>query len=229
MQIIIAFFGGIRGDYLLLAIFGLSFCTMTYGWVAEALSRPDKDSRLCDDPAGVQDVLVADSDLELRACGRMHYWEIGSPLNKRDLLLWGCWPGSAALQRLGPNLLGYVPYAVSWFIIFDMFYANVSRADEDRRPPDWVYGLVWGQFVVFSSFAVVSLVQLSSHWGCRNYYWGEVAYLVLSMVSKGLLGSILMANILLSSAGVDESALPEEQRDTVLATLPECPPSAPPS
>lgn len=195
MIVIIAFFGGIRNDHLLLALFALSFCTMTYGWVTEALSRPDPDSRqipeaelvaqMGSDAATVKGYLPPDSEEALAATYRMTQWEIGAT-GKRDVLVLGCFRWSGPLQRLGPNLLGYVPYTVAWYIILDTFYWNISRLPEGNEgPPDFVHVLVWGQFLVFSSFAVTSLVQQSSHWGCRNYYWGEISYLILSIVSKG--------------------------------------------
>jgi len=200
MLIIIAFFGGNREGHLLLALFTLSFCTMTYGWVTEALSRPDPDSRY-DRQTG--QFLETGSEEALMANHRMKYWEIGSPLSKRDLLLCGCWPGSGALQRLGPNLLGYIPYCVAWYIILETFYWNVANSSDDQKPPGFVYAIIWAEVAVFTSFAIVSLVQQASHWGCRNYWLGEVAYLILSMIAKGLLGCILLANILLSSMDRD--------------------------
>ena len=102
-SVIIAFFAGIRSNHLLLALFFLSFTTICFGWVTEALSRPDAESR------------VVDTDGERIAYGfdplaksRHTRWEINA--RNRDLLVVGCLPVSshllAAVQRLGPHLLG---------------------------------------------------------------------------------------------------------------------------
>ena len=124
------------------------------------------------------------------------------------LLVFGCAPWSGPLQRLGPHFLGWVPYVVIWYIVWDTFAYSVeySRAQGGGAPPDFVYAIVIGQMVVFSSFAAVQLFQQSSHYGCEKYWLGECAYVVLSVVSKGLLGGVLLANILLSSTfDVDEA------------------------
>ena len=40
MMIIVSFFSGVRDLRMLIVLFGLMFCVITYGWVCEALSRP---------------------------------------------------------------------------------------------------------------------------------------------------------------------------------------------
>ena len=60
--------------------------------------------------------------------------------------------------------------------------------------PWWVDMIVLGQCVVFSFFAIVSILQQT--WPARMYYIGEILYIVLSFVSKGLLGATLIAGVL---------------------------------
>ena len=198
MVVIIAFFSGIRHDHMLLALFMLSFCTICFGWVTEALSRPDPASR-----GSGGTFYPANGESARRAVARHTHWEIGAP-NNRDLLVFGCFSWWGPIQRMGPHLLGWVPYAALWYIVLDTFSYSVSRAE--RKPPDFVNVIVWGQMIVFSSFAVVQIFQQSSHYGCRKYWVGECCYIILSVLSKGLLGGVLLANILLaSSASFDEA------------------------
>ena len=193
MVVIIAFFAGIRNNHLLIAIFFLSFTTICFGWVCEALSRPDTSSR---------------ETITLRggtsALGRYTRWEINAA--SPETLVARCLPLprplNAALQRLGPHLLGWVPYIVMWAIIWDNFVYSTEQAN--GKPPDWVYVIVWAEIVVFSIFAIVQILQQSSDWGCYNYWLGECLYIVLSVLAKGILGVVLLANILLISSDVDQ-------------------------
>lgn len=201
MAVIIAFFAGIRSNHLLLALFFLSFSTICFGWVCEALSRPDAASRA----VGVNADGSVRYGVDPLARTRHTRWEIGDA--HRELLVAGCLPLPtgllAAMQRLGPHVLGWVPYVVLWAIVWDNF---VYATDQPNgKPPDFVYVIIWAEISIFSIFAVVQIVQQSSDWGCRNYWLGECAYIVLSVLAKGLLGIVLLANILLVSADVDQA------------------------
>ena len=209
MAVIIAFFAGIRSNHLLLAIFFLSFSTICFGWVCEALSRPDVASRV----VGTESDGSPAYGVDRLARSRHTRWEISG--DHRELLVAGCLPLPtgllAAIQRLGPHLLGWVPYVVLWAIVWDNFVYSTDQPE--GKPPDFVYVIIWAEIVVFSIFAVVQIVQQSSDWGCRNYWLGECAYIVLSVIAKGLLGIVLLMNILLVSADVDQTlrAAVEEQ------------------
>jgi hypothetical protein len=74
---------------------------------------------------------------------------------------------------------GFVP----WVVVMIAFlgagdYANV---------PGFVYGLLFGYFIFFNSFAVNMYLQYSkiSYW--KDYRVGEVSYIWLSLLSKSLL------------------------------------------
>lgn len=98
-------------------------------------------------------------------------------------------------ERLLPWWLGVVPFAVAWIAIFVHFHDGaLGDADE---PPAFVYAIVWGEFALFASFGVVSLA--TTYAPPRFFPRGEVAYQVLSLVSKGLLGGLLLANVLMQS------------------------------
>lgn len=95
-------------------------------------------------------------------------------------------------DRLTPHILGYVPQAAAWVIIFVQFFLNTVDTDMPR----FVYGIVFGQLVVFWSFGLIQLVVLCGK--PSNYVYGEVAYMALSAAGKLLLGAQLLVNVLWS-------------------------------
>tara|TARA_B110001450_G_scaffold251940_1_gene272804 strand:+ start:1227 stop:1514 length:288 start_codon:yes stop_codon:yes gene_type:complete len=93
--------------------------------------------------------------------------------------------------------LGYVPQIVVWYLILAQFYTAVADADasdDTRKMPDFVYAIVWGELCLFWSFGFVQLVVLCMP--PEKYPYGELVYQLLSLVSKGLLGILLLANAL---------------------------------
>lgn len=92
--------------------------------------------------------------------------------------------------RLVFHLLGYIPQLSAWILILINFYSERSR-----DPPPFVYGIVWGQMALFFSFGFVQLYQIFSI--PMNYYRGEIAYQWLSLIAKGLLGALLLSNVLI--------------------------------
>lgn len=103
------------------------------------------------------------------------------------------------LIRLFPNLLGYVPYVTAYYIVIEQYMRVTAdfkgpNVNEDRRIPWWVDMVVIGQCAVFSCFAIVSILQ--QVWTAQSYYIGEILYIVLSFISKGLLGMTLIFGVL---------------------------------
>jgi hypothetical protein len=98
-------------------------------------------------------------------------------------------------ERILPWWLGVVPFAVAWIAIF--VHVHDGALGDADQPPVFVYAIVWGEFALFASFGVVSLV--TTHAPPRFFPRGEIAYQVLSLVSKGLLGGLLLANVLMQS------------------------------
>ena len=95
--------------------------------------------------------------------------------------------------RLQAHVLGYIPQVAAWTAILLNFFLAPS-AEEGQGPPDFVYLIVYLQVALFFSFGIVQLVQQ-----ClppKRYPAGEVAYQWLSLGSKGVLGGILLTNVL---------------------------------
>ncbi|RPF82425.1 MAG: hypothetical protein CBC65_000365 [Rhodothermaceae bacterium TMED105] len=96
-------------------------------------------------------------------------------------------------HRIFPWVVGHIPQVTAWAIIIVNFY------DEDEgRAPDFVHGILWGELALFFSFGFVALYQ--QYTVPKNFYKGELMFQVLSLGSKGLLGGILIANVLMLSA-----------------------------
>lgn len=55
--------------------------------------------------------------------------------------------------------------------------------------------VVFGQASVFSCFGATQLILLLRDDGAYYYPFGEISYLILSLVSKGLLGMLLIINV----------------------------------
>ena len=171
MFIAIAYTSGIRDTSMIIALFVLMFCVMTYGWVCEMLA----------------DRTAGNADDNTWPWGRESGWWL-------------------ALKRLFPNFLGYVPYVAAYYIVIEQFMRVTEGfkgpdAPEGRRIPWWVDFIVIGQCIVFSSFAVVSILQ--QIWPANWYYLGEVTYIFLSFISKGLLGMVLITSVLQASDFAD--------------------------
>lgn len=94
--------------------------------------------------------------------------------------------------RIFPFLLGHLPQVAAWVIIILQFYDNGWDMGD---VPWFVHLVVWGEMVLFFSFGAASLL---SQWYEPKYFWrGELAFQVLSLVSKGLLGILLITNVLM--------------------------------
>ena len=96
--------------------------------------------------------------------------------------------------RLLPWLLGHVPQTAAWIVIILQLY---DGAADSSIIPWFVYVILWTQLVLFYSFGLATVV--SQCMPPSRFYRGELLFQTLSLVSKGLLGSLLIANVLMRS------------------------------
>lgn len=175
MIVAIAIFCGLRSAALIVCIATLNAITMSFGWVTEALSRPHHTA---DSKKGKQ---------------RPERWHIGAnSTNTADKV-------ANALRRLGPFFLGCIPYIVAWATLIVHYFESTQQSRQDGVLPSFVDALVFSQFGLFTLFAVVMVVQQGTHWGCKQFYWGEVAYIALSLTAKATLGGILITQVFVAS------------------------------
>lgn len=95
-------------------------------------------------------------------------------------------------QRVYPWLLGHVPQAAAWLVVLLQFYDN---GWDSGRVPGFVHAILWGELLLFWSFGLASLASQCGP--PRHFYRGELGFQVLSLVSKGLLGILLLSNVLM--------------------------------
>jgi len=131
------------------------------------------------------------------------------------------------VMRMIPHILGWFPYSACWFA-FGWFFGQTLDDAETRfgevgdAVPAWLYSAISTLFLTcvcksgppstrpglmlasapparrFSSFAVTQMVV---QWRAPTSWWiSEVIYGALSIGSKGLLGCLLLANLLATSA-----------------------------
>jgi len=98
-------------------------------------------------------------------------------------------------ERLLPWAIGHLPQTTAWFLILLNFYDGQSGSSE--RAPWFVHLILWGELLLFYSFGFAAL--LSQVYAPRLFWRGELAFQVLSLVSKGLLGMVLLANVAMLS------------------------------
>ena len=94
--------------------------------------------------------------------------------------------------RLTPWALGHIPQVTAWGIVIGQLY------NSDLTGVPWfVYCILWIELLFFFSFGLASLwSQLVTP---RNWYKGEIGFQVLSLLSKGVLGLLLLSNVLMLS------------------------------
>lgn len=97
--------------------------------------------------------------------------------------------------RLLPWALGHIPQTAAWLVVVVQFYS--STASPEDTIPWWVHLILWAELALFFSFGVASVVSQVSP--PRRFYQGELCFQVLSLVSKGLLGLVLLSNVLMLS------------------------------
>ena len=119
-----------------------------------------------------------------------HLAELANPADSD-----GTWLKKSRLARLWPSLLGWVPYVPVWIIVLWNFHRAIDKAAANgREVPGFVYGIIYGQIVLFSLFAIPQLVVLGLTNGPKYYWIGEASYLVLSLTSKAVLGLLFIAS-----------------------------------
>jgi hypothetical protein len=96
--------------------------------------------------------------------------------------------------RIFPWGVGHLPQIAAWVVVIVSFYDNGWDID---RVPAFVHAILWGELALFFSFGAASLL---SQWSTPRYFYrGELAFQVLSLVSKGVLGMLLVVNVLMLS------------------------------
>lgn len=89
-----------------------------------------------------------------------------------------------------PYLLGFVPFVLTWGFILPAFVLAVLSST--KTVPWFVWSIVIGLLAQYSMFAVPVLIHYNGFWPLKENYRYEIAYIVLSFVSKAWLDWILI-------------------------------------
>lgn len=95
-----------------------------------------------------------------------------------------------------PFWFGCIAGIGPWAAIVTYLVINVSR-EGGEGPPGFVYGIIVTIFVLFNVFAVNQWLQYRRVGRWADYVYGEIVYIVLSLVAKSLLAWQIFANTLL--------------------------------
>ena len=95
-----------------------------------------------------------------------------------------------------PFWFGCIAGAGPWVAIVAVLAINLS-IDGAERPPTFVYGIILTIFLLFNCFAVNQWLQYRGVGRWSDYVFGEVVYVVLSLVAKSALAWQIFANTLI--------------------------------
>tara|TARA_B100001059_G_C17833851_1_gene586577 strand:- start:619 stop:1536 length:918 start_codon:yes stop_codon:yes gene_type:complete len=105
-------------------------------------------------------------------------------------------------KELSNNLkvLAWVSHLIGWLLIITAYaiifrYYDVSNRNSDGQAPEFVTAIVISIFILFSSFGVVQLLQMTN---TLEYDTAELVYVCLSLTAKTVLGWIIYANVLVN-------------------------------
>ncbi|MEI6228745.1 MAG: heliorhodopsin HeR [Candidatus Saccharibacteria bacterium] len=90
-------------------------------------------------------------------------------------------------------IIGCIAGAIPWVVIAFNFWLS---ADNGRAAPTFVYWIFVSIFVFFNCFAFNMILQYKKIGNWKNYLYGELAYIVLSLVAKSLLAWQVFAGTL---------------------------------
>ena len=90
-------------------------------------------------------------------------------------------------------IIGCLAGAVPWVVIAFYFWMS---ADNGKAAPDFVYWIFVSIFVFFNCFAFNMVLQYKKIGKWKNYLYGELAYIVLSLIAKSLLAWQVFAGTL---------------------------------
>jgi len=98
------------------------------------------------------------------------------------------------------KVLAWVAHITGWLLILTAYaiifrYYDISNRNSDGQAPEFVTIIVISIFVLFSSFGVVQLLEMTE---TIEYDIAELVYVCLSLTAKSLLGWIIFANVLVS-------------------------------
>jgi len=90
-------------------------------------------------------------------------------------------------------IIGCFAGAIPWVAVAFYFWMG---ADNGSKAPDFVYWIFVSIFIFFNCFAINMILQYKKIGNWKNYLYGELIYIVLSLVAKSLLAWQVFAGTL---------------------------------
>lgn len=120
--------------------------------------------------------------------------------------LWGWeltrrWRPGSWRTRWQIHIMGYVPYALCWAIVFDRFRLNMQALV--GIVPDFINGAVVSSFTLFTLFGITQLLHQVLPYGPSLYWLGEIVYVTLSFTAKANIGFVVLYQALVEGAIFD--------------------------
>lgn len=138
--------------------------TMIFGWLTELNASK----------------YIRTSETAVRVCGyKLFYvWDNSSVL--------------AIVDRFHVHFLGYIPFALAWWLALDSFWTAEDAWVESGAVVDTAGESLIAGFYLFTLFGVVQLTLLALPYGPSVYWVGEICYCVLSVAAKWTMGMLLL-------------------------------------
>ena len=89
------------------------------------------------------------------------------------------------------HVAGWICVIGAWLPVLSAF--SLGNSEGTVAAPDFVYVIIATMFVLFNSFGINQLLELSGVYGHET---AELVYITLSLTSKSLLGWMIFANVL---------------------------------
>lgn len=109
------------------------------------------------------------------------------------------------------TIVGWLLLVGVFSIIIRRFYSIVSQTsgNGEEGPPSWVWGIVIGMTLLFTSFGFIHLVHMRKQWSGKGASESfnkniESAYTITSMISKTLLVFLLASGLFARSVAEQE-------------------------
>lgn len=92
-----------------------------------------------------------------------------------------------------PFILGCFIGIVPWIVVYT--YLGSSVSDTRDKIPGFVYGVLVGYFIFFNTFPINMILQYKRIGPWKDYIFGELGYIILSLASKTLLGWLVFGGL----------------------------------
>ena len=200
---------GIREQNTLALIFVSYFVTMWLGLFTELYSRPviTKDKAVYNYPVGrlgfIEQPDYVRNPNALHLISQTHWEgerqvrdEDGKPYTDLNFDYVHAQRKSNYVRRMLPHILGIFPFTAALVVTINHLEYNKWKLEQetDLSMPFFVNAIIYGSYLLFSSFAVVQ--QVYQYLPPGYYFGSEICYCVLSLTAKLWLGGLMLVNVI---------------------------------